>query len=217
MTAASIQIRRAEAGDADFLANIMLSASRAHLPRGIWDLRIGAAEDACLDYLRRLALAEPRSLCHYDAFLVAIVDGHPAAALSGFDPRDGGWALAAEAMAKVQRDLNWLDAELEASNRRLVPIWPCFLPDAGADWGIEFVATRPEYRRRGLISLLLDQVLREGATRGCKLAQVITVIGNDPAISVYLRAGFRVADEKRCAALAAALNAPGFVRLTRNL
>jgi ribosomal protein S18 acetylase RimI-like enzyme len=213
----AIQIRRAQADDAAFLAQVMLSASRGRLPKGIWDLRIGAGECACLDYLRRLALAEPPSLCHYSAFFIASVGDHPASALCGFDPRGGAWSLVAEAMANVQRDLNWSQAELDASNQRLAPIWQCFLPDTGADWGIEFVATLPEYRRRGLAGLLLDQVLREGVARGSKLAQLVTFLGNDAAVSVYLRAGFRIADEKRCDALLAALNAPGFVRLTRTL
>ena len=40
-----------------FWLRVMLSASRAHLARGLWDLIIGADEAGCLDYLRRLALA----------------------------------------------------------------------------------------------------------------------------------------------------------------
>ena len=34
-----------------------------------WDLLIGADETGCLDYLRRLAVAEPRSLCHVQNML----------------------------------------------------------------------------------------------------------------------------------------------------
>jgi len=65
----AINIRRARANDAHILAWTMLSASRAHLARGIWDLLIGADETGCLDYLRRLAVAEPRSLCHVQNML----------------------------------------------------------------------------------------------------------------------------------------------------
>ena len=71
--------------DAEFLAWVMLSASRSHLTRGLWDLIIGADEAGCLEYLRRLALAEPRSLYHYESFLVAEVAGERAAALCGFE------------------------------------------------------------------------------------------------------------------------------------
>ena len=211
------RIRRGGANDADFLAWVMLAASRAHLPRGVWDLLIGAEEAGCLHYLRHLAVAEPRSLCHYEAFWVADVDGEPAGALCGFEFRAGGWATVAQAMANVQRDLGWTDADRAAAQQRVTPVWACFLPDVGADWGIENVATRPEYRRRGLASALLDEVLREARERGCKLAQITTFIGNDGAQSVYERAGFRVSDEKRCHEMARVLNAPGFVRLLREL
>src|SRR5271166_212841 len=99
----SAKIRRGNAQDAVFLARVMMLASRGHLRRGVWDLIAGGAEDNCLDYLRRLALAEPVSLCHYSSFIVAECDGRPAAALCGFDPRYGGWETLGQAMRNVQR------------------------------------------------------------------------------------------------------------------
>ena len=142
-------IRRGKADDVDFLAWIMLSASRAHLPRGVWDLIVGSDEQGCLDYLRRLAVAEPRSLCHYEAFLVVDVDGELGAGLYGFDSRTGGWATVAAAMTTVQHDLGWTQSDVAASQKRVAPIWACLLPDIGADWGIENIATKPQYRHRG--------------------------------------------------------------------
>lgn len=64
----SIKIRRGKVEDADFLARVMMLASRGHLRRGVWDLIVGGSEENCLDYLRRLALSEPVSLCHYSEF-----------------------------------------------------------------------------------------------------------------------------------------------------
>jgi ribosomal protein S18 acetylase RimI-like enzyme len=210
-------IRPATAEDAAFLAWIMLSASRAHLARGVWDLLIGADEAACLGYLRRLAVTEPRSLCHYESFLIAEIDGQPGAALSRFEIRAGGWRTVGEAMAKVQRDLGWTDSDLAGSQKRVAPIWACVLPEAGADFGVENVATTPIYRRRGLANALLNHTVREGISRGGKLAQVTTYIGNDKAVSAYKKCGFRVLDEKHCREMLSALGAPGFVRLVREL
>jgi ribosomal protein S18 acetylase RimI-like enzyme len=213
-----IYIRRANASDAEFLAWVTLYASRSHLQRGLWDLIIGADEAGCLDYLRRLAVAEPRSLYHFQSFLVAEFRGQRAAALCGFEPRAGGWATAGEAMSNVQRDLGWTDEQAEAAYQRVAPILAaCMPPDAGADFVIENVATRPEYRRRGLADLLLDVITRDGIRRGCSLAQVTTYIGNDPARSAYEKADFKVLDEKRCTELQKILGVPGFVRLTREL
>ena len=81
----AFHIRRGTADDAEFIAWVMFSSSRSHLTRGLWDVMIGADEAGCLDYLRRLALAEPRSLYHYESFLIAEVAGERAAALCGFE------------------------------------------------------------------------------------------------------------------------------------
>jgi ribosomal protein S18 acetylase RimI-like enzyme len=213
-----IQIRRAKSGDADFLAWVTRAASRAYLPRGLWDVIIGADEAGCLDYLRRLAIAEPRSLYHYSSYIVAEIDGERAAALCGFEPRDGGWAIAGEAVSSVQRDLGWTEAQAAASYQRVAPVWAaCMPPDIGADFVVENVATRPEYRRRGLADILLDVITRDAIRRGCRLAQITTYIGNTAAQSAYEKADFKVLDEKRCTDLEKLLGAPGFVRLTREL
>lgn len=213
----SDEIRRGRHEDADFLAWVMLSASRAHLSRGVWDLIIGGGEAVCLDYLRRLAVAEPRSLCHCENFLVADVDGHAAAALSGYDMKGGGWTLVGEAMANVQRELGWTDADTEVSQQRVGPVWACFLPDIGADWGIENIATKSEFRRQGLMRTLLNSALGEAVEHGSKLVQIITYIGNDEACAAYKHAGFRLLDEKRCTGFEALLGSPGFIRLVRDL
>ena len=213
----TIQVRQGRQGDADFLAWVMLSASRAQLPRGVWELIIGGGEAQCLDYLRRLAATEPPSLCHYESFLIAEIDGQPAAALSGYDMRERGWALVAQAMSKVQQDLGWTDNDLAASRQRVAPVWACFLPEIGSDWGIENVATKPDYRRQGFVKTLLDETLKQAVARGAKLAQITTYIGNQAACSAYEKAGFRVHDEKRCADFESSLGSPGFVRWIREL
>ncbi len=213
----ALRIRHGRAEDADFLAWVMFSASRAHLTRGLWDLIIGADEAGCLDYLKRLALAEPRSLYHYESFLVAEIDGAPAAALCGFETR-GAWEIVGDAMANVQRDLGWTDADATESYQRIAPIWTACMPsDAGADFAIESVATLPGYRRRGLVRTLLDAVLQDAAQRGCRLAQITTYLGNDAAQAAYEKSGFEVLDRKRCSELEEILGVPGFLRLTRTM
>jgi ribosomal protein S18 acetylase RimI-like enzyme len=211
------KIRRATLADVDFLAWVMLAASRGHSPRGVWDLVIGADDAGCLEYLKRLAMAEPRSLCHYESFHVADVDGQPAAALCEFAFADGGWALAHEATANVQRALAWSEADVAASDERFAPAWACFLPDAGADWCIENVATLPQYRRCGLVDALMHAAIQEGVERRCKLAQITILIGNDAAQAAYEKRGFKVHDERRSEEFEAATGSPGFRRLLRTL
>jgi ribosomal protein S18 acetylase RimI-like enzyme len=195
----------------------MLSASRGHLRRGIWDLVVEGNEASRLDYLRRLAVAEPRSPCHYGTCLVAEVNDQPAAAISAFEMRAEIWTNFAQAMSNVQKDLGWTDADLTALRQRLAPVWSCFPPEIGADWRIYYVATVSEYRRRGLANLLVKEMIQKGIKRECKLAQIELLIGNDAAQATYEKLGFRVLDEKRSSEFADALSAPGLRRLVRDL
>lgn len=195
----------------------MLTASRSHLQRGIWDLIIGADREGCLRYLARLAVAEPRSLYHYENFIVAELDAQPAAALCGFEMRSDNWSIVSAAMQSVQRDLAWTADDVATAQQRMAPIWSCFPGDVGADWIIENVATKPTCRGRGAASALISQILRDGSGRGFCLAQITTYIGNDSARSVYEKAGFTLSDEKPCFALESLLGAAGFVRLLRKL
>jgi len=210
-----LKIRRATRDDAEFLAWVMLASSRGHVSRGIWDLLIGAGDAGCLDYLKRLAVAEPRSLCRYDSFLMAEAGGRPAAALCVYKPSEGGWDLVAKAMANVQRDLGWTETEREASRQRMAPALACFIPEAGEDWSIEFVATLPEYRRRGLVDALLREAIQEGVVRGCKLAQITILAGNEAAQRAYEKRGFRVHAERGSEEFRSAIGAPGFRSLMR--
>ena len=210
-------IRAGQPGDESFLAWVIYAASCAHRPRGMWNVILGAEEAECLHYLQRLVAAEPRSLYHRDRFLIAEVDGVPAAALCSSVAQDA-WTVVGEAMDHVQRDLGWTEQHAAASYERAGPIWAnCTPPDIGADFLIENVATRPEYRRRGLVRALLEATLTQARERGCKLAQISTYIGNDAAISAYLKCGFHIRDEKRCPDAERLLGVPGFIRLTCDL
>ena len=209
------KIRTGKPDDADFLARVMMLASRGHLRRGVWDLIAGGSEENCLDYLRRLALAEPVSLCHHSSFIIAEHHGKPAAALCGFDPHAGGWEVLADAMKNVQREKGWTQADEKASADRTQPVWKCTFDTLDGAWVIESVATLPDYRRRGLADSLMAEILDAGRARGHRLAQLTVLIGNVAAQRAYKKVGFTVRDEKRHPDFEAALGAAGFVRMVR--
>lgn len=213
----TLTFRQARRDDAAFLGKVMLLASRGHLKRGVWDLIIGGNDEYCLDYLRRLALEKPVSLCHYSSFIVAECDGHPAAALCGFDPRDGGWPVVMQNSACVAQQLGWTVADFRKSAERAAPVWPCVPGEAEGARIIESVATLPEFRRRGLAEALLEKILQDGRRRANRLAQITILIDNYPAQAAYEKVGFRFFDEKRCPDFEAALGSPGFRRLLREL
>src|SRR5262249_49405729 len=192
-----IQIRTATADDADFLAWVMLAASRSHLKRGIWDISLNRDQEGCLSFLRELTRTETRSWGHYSCFIVAEVDGQAAAALCGYDPVQTDAGALAGAIGEAAKQVGWCDDEVAAIWERFEPVGTCISDDAEGAWIIENVATLPSYRRRGLVNRLLEDKLETGRARGHRLAQISILIGNTPAQRAYEKAGFLPDKEKR--------------------
>ncbi len=195
----------------------MLMAGRSHLEVGIWEFVISQPEERCLQFLEMLALEGPRHMAYYTEFLVAEVDGRPAAALEGFDPVTNGEDTMTVPMVNVIQKMGLTDADMAPGVPKLTAFMTChseFLPGA---WVVEQVATRPEYRRMGLISRLLEAVLEHGRREGFKQAQVSFYIGNTAGERAYRKAGFRYLDEKRHPDFERVIGSPGMVRYVRDL
>lgn len=206
-----VEIRNADRGDTRFLAWVMQAAARGHLPRGIWDVAIPDAR-ARLDYLDALLGADAVSFCHHSRFLVAEIEGRQAAALSGYEPARHLEPLdAASAEARVR--LGWGEREESELAERMRSVATCF-PELPRDrWVVEWVATAPEHRGRGLAPRLLEAILERGRACGYRLGQLAVLIGNTRAQRIYEAAGFKVVDEKRHPDFEAELGSPGIARM----
>ena len=112
------EIRWARPDDAALLAWVMLMAGRSHLERGIWDIIIGRPEDECLTFLEHLSITDEPHMCHHSIFLVAEVDGRPAAALSGYDPENLGEETVAPQMPIVMERMGLTDEDMAAGGAR---------------------------------------------------------------------------------------------------
>jgi ribosomal protein S18 acetylase RimI-like enzyme len=158
---------------------------------------IDGDESYKIKYLRALVTTEQRHWCHYSTFLVAEVDGRPASALSGyFEDELGGPTLrlaGMEANQAVGRSEKQAAAGFERA-RSIMNVLPEHVPGA---WIVENVATRPEFRRRGLCERLVEAILNLGRARKAKVSDISVFIGNDAAQRVYEKCGFEVASEKR--------------------
>lgn len=212
-----LQIRPATIDDVDFLAWVILTASRSHLERGLWDIALGRDEEGCLSFLRELARAEPRSWAHYSRFIVAEVDGRAAAAMCGYDPIEAGTPVMDAAIAEAAKQVGWSDGDVADYFSRFEPLGTCFSDEAEGAWVIESVATLPAYRRRGLVNRLLETQLDAGRTIGHRLAQISILIGNTPAQRAYENLGFLPDKEKRHADFETLVGVPGMLRLLRVL
>jgi len=176
-------IREAVSEDNSFLAAIILRSARSHQKRGIWDLVFPDSEDDLLRLLETLAVQEPECSCHFSNFLVAESSGEPGAGLSGYDPASVSGV--GQALAFAFENLGVDEKRLMAAFQRLA-LFQCCAPDQTPGvWIVEWVATQPEFRRRGFADLLLREILERGKERGYSTAQISTFVENRNAIKAY--------------------------------
>jgi translation initiation factor 4G len=100
--------------------------------------------------------------------------------------------------------------------QRIGPFLTCALEQPDDTWILEWVATRPAQRGRGLTRALLQAILAAGRQRGHTRFQIGVLIGNTAAQRAYEGAGFSVVDEKRDPAFEATFGCPGIRRLQRD-
>lgn len=206
------RIRWGTVEDVPFLVDVVTLASRSHVPRGAWDL-VFPDDDVRHRFLTCLLAAPKLSWCHHRSFLIAEVDGRPAAALSGYVEGAPGMVGDDEAILAAAAVAGIPEREVTRGFERVAPFVECLPEKLGRPWIVEWVATLPAYRRRGLVHALLLEMLAEGRGRGHGAAQISILIGNVAAERAYERVGFRLRDERRSAAFERLLGTPGIARL----
>jgi ribosomal protein S18 acetylase RimI-like enzyme len=211
-----LKIRDANAHDASFLAWLILTAGRAHVKRGIWEVILDQPGEDCLNFLRLLTVTKIPHLFHHSCYLVAESENRPVAGLGGYDPTVLGYHALQEAMPEVFRKMR------RSPSKEMTPSGPpkiadCIPPTVEGAWVIDSVATLPEFRRRGIVSRLLDNGLEMGREKGFRCAQINIYIGNIPAQRLYEKYGFKIVDEKRDPYFEMQIGSPGMARMLRDL
>src|ERR1700704_4535860 len=92
-------IRCALPEDAGVIARNILAAQRGHLPRGWFDIALGRPDAECLAFVEQIATAQSQSWWHTSQFIIAEIQGQPAAALCAM-PAAGTMAAARAATAE---------------------------------------------------------------------------------------------------------------------
>lgn len=208
------EIRTGRADDAAFVARTILMAQRGPRPLGWFDIALAQDEPKVLDFIARLAVATPRSWYHVAQFLIAEVDGKPAAALCAMPSRETRDTMRA-AFQEVALAAGLGEADLSGIYARGNYARGCWIQGGEADWLIEHVASLPSARGRGLVQALIARALSIGGAAGFSSASISFLIGNDAAERCYAKAGFAFAEEKRDGAFEAITGAPGFRRFVR--
>jgi GNAT superfamily N-acetyltransferase len=207
-------IRRARPDDAHFIAWTILAAQRGNRPRGWFDIALGWPEPKCLAFLERIATAQRQSWWHVSQFIIAEVEGAPAAALCAM-PAAGTGAAARSAIEEVADKTGLNASELAEIFRRGSYTAKCWVQGGDGDWLLEHVASLPAHRGRGLVQVLIDRALATGTAAGFQRASISFLIGNQEAERCYAKAGFAFAEEKRDPGFEALTGAPGFRRFER--
>jgi ribosomal protein S18 acetylase RimI-like enzyme len=207
-------IRPARADDASFIARNILASQRGPLSRGWFDIALGWDELQCLAFVERIAVAQQCSWWHVSQFIIAEVEGKPAASLCAL-PASGTRAAVRAAIEAAADEAGLDPSKAMAIFRRGAYAANCWVQGGEGDWLIEHVATLPEYRGRGLVQALIEHALQAGKAAGFKRASISFLIGNEAAERSYSKAGFAFAEEKRDPAFEALTGSPGFRRFTR--
>jgi ribosomal protein S18 acetylase RimI-like enzyme len=213
----NIDIRSAKPEDAPFLAWVMLAASRSHLKYGVWEHYVGGTEQDCLSFLNLIANTQKPHLFHSSTFIVAEMNGQKVGALSGYDPEVLGMKAFVQSLPEVFQKLEWNVDRQKAAGERYRPWMTCIPDDTEGAWIVESVAALPEYRRQGVLSRLLDEVLKRGRWGGYKRAQISVLINNTPARLAYEKSGFKFDSEKRNPGFEATFGTPGISKLLLDL
>ena len=209
--------REANAEDAPFLAWVMLTAARSHCKLCFWDLAFPGPDPQRLDYVAAMADADPTSFTHYSGFLIAESDGQPVAGLSGYDPSVKGLDGFVASMGTVLDRTGWSPEHQTMLFERTAPTMTCTPESVEGAWVIEWVATKPEARGKGVARTLLLEILERGRADDFRRSQIAYLIGNTPAVTAYERVGFEHLDEKRDPSFEAAFGSPGIARMLRDL
>ncbi len=211
-----LTVRSANRHDAAFLAWLILTAGRAHVQRGIWEVILNEPEDDCLRFLELLSVTDTPHLFHYSCYLIADADGVPVSGLGGYDPNTMGYHRLLEALPEVYARLGKLPPEQMAAGES-PKITACIPPTIEGAWVIDSVATLPAFRRKGIADRLLGNVLDVGRKRGFRKAQISIYIGNTPAQRAYEKHGFRLLDEWRDPYFEKEIGSPGMARLISDI
>ncbi|MDO8615271.1 MAG: GNAT family N-acetyltransferase [Dehalococcoidia bacterium] len=217
MTIDKLTIAEATPQHAPFIAWVTLTAFRSHLERGFWDFMLDGDEAYKLRYLEALTTTEQLHWVHYSTFIVAEVAGRPVSAMGGYFGEElGGPALR---MAGIEANQNTGRTEAEGAAgferaKSIMNVIPEHLPGA---WIVENVATVPEFRRRGLADLLMEEILELGCRRGATVSDISVFIGNDGAQRAYEKRGFAVIAERRNPEFESVYGTPGTRTLRRSL
>lgn len=187
----SIEIRKAIAKDAPFLAKMILQSSRAEKKSGLFDLIFGTNKDKkVLKYIESLTKTEIKNQCHYSNFLIAELDGKSVGTLCSYEPRIATKQAFEDSLAEIgcKEDVNetlkvLYECDFKLNNRTLM---------------FDFMEELEGFVDVEVLKALMQKSLLTARLKGYRIAQAIVEIGSLETILFYKKLGFKEVEEKEC-------------------
>jgi len=186
-----ITIRKAVAGDAKFLAQMILQSSRAGKKDGIFDLIFNTNNDTTiLTALEALTQTKAKAHCHFNNFLVAEVDGKCVGTLCSYEPRIATKETFIAALDEIGCTNDISEAlevmtccDFDLNNRTLM---------------FDFMEEIESLVNVSILKNLMQKSLLTARLKGYRIGQALVEIGSLETILFYKKLGFKQIQEKEC-------------------
>lgn len=199
--------------DADKVSRLMYLAGQSPLEISIYDIMFPGTLEFKLEQLSKLFTTTTTSWFHYSHYLIAEVDGEAAGSLCGYNELEAGGRM----VSKAFKETGWGSTKGRDMVERLQPFYRVYPSHPEDAWVIENVAVFPEFRKRGLINTLLEEILDKGRRLGYKYAELGMLIGNLPAQRAYEKAGMTIVEETTDPEFEKIFGSPGMARMVVQL
>ncbi|THB65788.1 MAG: GNAT family N-acetyltransferase [Gammaproteobacteria bacterium] len=210
----NIAIRDAKKSDAEFLSWVILEAAHSGHDLSFWEAIIPESQQERLEFIRYLSSSVKSSVCYYENFIIAEEEFKPISAISAYNSSIITRANLIAALYKAQARFCWDHKRVERVRPMASAFISCIPQVPDNCWVIEWVATRHEYRRQGIVKYLLKKILLKGLSESnCNQFQINFAIDNTPARTAYEGVGFRYIDENRNEKFAEYFGYPGIARM----
>jgi hypothetical protein len=205
-----ITIRKATEQDSDLIAWGMLKSSQAGKNKGVFHCVFETTDDQkVLKLLKRLAVTQTKSFCHFTNFIVAEADGEPAGVLCGYEPRIATHEIFTKALEELGYDESY---EERVASYLLVK------PEIDKKtWMLDFMAVKEGFNEFSILKEMVQKSLLNARLKGYRKAQTMIEIGSVEAKMTYEKLGFRYVDEKQSDYYKEQFGRAGIMRLQMDL
>ncbi|MBD3824707.1 MAG: acyl-CoA acyltransferase [Epsilonproteobacteria bacterium] len=186
-----VNVRKAEAKDAPFLAQMILQSSRAGKSDGIFDYIFNDLSDSeILSRIEALTKTDAKNHCHYTNFLIGESNGVDVGTLCSYEPRIATKKAFFDALKEVGCDEE-IEERLEFMNE-------CDFGLNNRTLMFDFMVELEGYIDVGALKALMQKSLLTARLKGYRIAQTIVETGSLETMMFYEKLGFKKVKEKSC-------------------